>query len=311
MFRLFEKPFSKIDTEKKVEIAVLIGVCFLVYFFNLGRWDLWAPDEPRYAQIAREIVNRGDWILMHINGSVYGDKPPLFFWLVALSSYLWKGFTSFSARFPSALFGTLTVLLAFIFGGRLYSSRTGFFSSLILATSLLFAQFSTRANIDATLSFFVTASLVCFFLWYQDGKAEEIGRHRRIGSLLIYGFYVSMAFATLAKGPIGFILPLLVSLLYLFVQKDHKEIKRMKLVPGIPLLLAIVLAWYLPAVLMGGKAYVEQNLLKHTTEAYRSGWTHPQPFYYYLYTFPVAFLPWVFFLPSAIVLGWSRSKVEK
>jgi 4-amino-4-deoxy-L-arabinose transferase-like glycosyltransferase len=311
VFRLFEKLFSRIETEKRVQIAFLLGVCFLVYFFNLGRWDLWAPDEPRYAQIAKEIVNGGDWVLMHINGSVYGDKPPLFFWFIALSSYLWKGFTSFSVRFPSALFGTLTVLLVFFLGGRLYSSRTGFFSSLILATSLLFAQFSTRANIDATLTFFTTASLLCFFLWYQDGKDEEVRPHRRVRSLFIYGFYVSMAFATLAKGPIGFILPLLVSLVYLLVQKDYKEMKRMKLVPGIPLLLAIVLAWYLPAVLMGGKIYVEQNLLKHTAEAYRTGWTHPHTVYYYLYTFPVAFLPWAFFLPSAIVYGWSRSKVEK
>jgi len=81
------------------------------------------------------MLDRGDWILMHLNGGVYGDKPPLFFWLIALSSYLWQGFTSFSVRFPSAVFGTLTVLLTFFLGKRLYSSRTGFFSGLVLATS--------------------------------------------------------------------------------------------------------------------------------------------------------------------------------
>ena len=295
----------------RAQIIFLIGICLLLYFFNLGRCDLWAPDEPRYAQIAKEIVSRGDWILMHINGAVYGDKPPLFFWFVALSSYLWQGFTSFSARFPSALFGTLTVLLTFFLGKKLYSSRMGFLSGLVLATSLHFAYLSTHANIDATLTFFTTASLLCFFLWYQDWKTEEIRRHRRIRSLLIYGFYVSMAFATLAKGPIGFTLPLLVSLIYLFVRRDYREIRRMKLLPGIPLMVAIVLAWYLPAVFLGGKTYVEQNLFRHTTEAYRTGWTHPHPFYYYLYSFPIAFLPWVFFLPSAIVYGWSRPMIEK
>jgi 4-amino-4-deoxy-L-arabinose transferase-like glycosyltransferase len=308
---LFENPFSKIDTKEKVQIAVLLGVCLLVYFFNLGRSDLWAPDEPRYAQIAKEIVNRGDWILMHINGGVYGDKPPLFFWFIALSSYMWHGFTSFSARFPSALFGTLTVLLTFFLGRMLYSSRTGFVSGLVLATSLHFAYLSTRANIDATLTFFTTASILCFFLWYQDEKAEEIRRHRRIKSLLIYGFYVSMAFATLAKGPIGFVLPLLVSFIYLLIQKDFKEIKRMKLLPGILLLLAIVLAWYAPAVFLGGKTYLEQNLFRHTTEAYRTGWTHPQPFYYYLYSFPISFMPWALFLPGAIVYGFSKTTIGK
>ena len=294
-----------------VLIIFLIGICFLLYFFNLGRSDLWAPDEPRYAQIAKEIVNRGDWILMHINGTVYGDKPPLFFWFIAFSSYLFQGFTSFSARFPSALFGTLTVLLTFFLGKRLYSSWTGFLSCLMLATSLHFAYLSTRANIDATLTFFTTASLLCFLLWYQDAKGEGIHHHRHIRSLLIYGSYVSMGFATLAKGPIGFILPLLVSLIYLFVQNDYKEIKRMKLVTGVPLLLAIVLAWYVPAVFSGGKAYVEQNLFKHTTEAYRTGWTHPHPFYYYLYNFPVSFMPWVLFLPGAIVNGFSKTMIGK
>ena len=304
-----EKPFSKIDTEKKVQIAFLLGVCFLLYFFNLGRSDLWGPDEPRYAQIAKEIVDRGDWILMHINGGVYGDKPPLFFWFIALSSYLWHGFTSFSARFPSALFGTLTVLLTFFFGQKLYSSQTGFLSGLVLATSLHFAYLSERVNIDATLTFFTTASLLCFFLWYQDGKPEEIRHHRRVRGLLIYGFYVSMAFATLAKGPIGFVIPLLVSFIYLLIQKDFKEIKRMKLLSGIPLLLAIVLAWYAPAVSLGGKTYVEQNLFRHTTEAYQTGWTHPQPFYYYLYSFPISFIPWTLFLPGAIVYGFSKTTI--
>jgi 4-amino-4-deoxy-L-arabinose transferase-like glycosyltransferase len=311
IFRLLEKRFSKIYPQKWVQIAFLLGFCFVLYFFNLGRWDLWNPDEPRYAQIAREMVNGGDWILMHFNGGVYGDKPPLFFWLIALSSYLWQGFTSFSVRFPSALFGTLTVLLTFFLGERLYSSRTGFFSGLILATSLHFAHLSTRANIDVTLTFFTTASLLCFFLWYPYSKKEGIHHNQTIRNLLIYGFYVSMAFATLAKGPIGFILPLLVSLIYLLIQKDYKEIKRMKLLLGIPLFLAIVLAWYLPAVFLGGKTYLEENLFRHTTQAYGTGWTHPRPLYYYFYNFPLSFFPWTFFLPAAIVYGCSKMTIGK
>jgi 4-amino-4-deoxy-L-arabinose transferase-like glycosyltransferase len=301
--------FYKNNPPQWAQIIFLIAICFILYFFNLGQWDLWNPDEPRYAQIAREMVNRGDWILMHFNGVVYGDKPPLFFWLIALSSYLWQGFTSFSVRFPSAFFGTLTVLLTFFLGKRLYSSRTGFFSGLILATSLHFAHLSTRANIDTTLTFFTTASFLCFFLWYQYEKEEGVKRNRTVRNLLIYGFYVSMAFATLAKGPIGFILPILVSLIYLFIQKDYKEMKRMKLLPGVPLFLAIVLAWYLPAVFLGGKAYLEENLFRHTTQAYSTGWTHPQPLYYYLSHFPVSFLPWTFFLPSAIVYGFSKMTI--
>ena len=119
------------------------------------------------------MVNGGDWILMHCNGKMYADKPPLFFWLIAFSSFVWQGFSSFSVRFPAALFGTFTVLLTFFLGRRLYSSRTGFLSALILATSAHFFYLSTRANIDATLTFFTTASLLCFFLWYQYEERRE------------------------------------------------------------------------------------------------------------------------------------------
>jgi len=335
---LLEKPFSKIYPQKWVQIALLILFCIFLFFVNLNRWDLWNPDEPRYAQVAREIVNGGDWILMHFNGKTYGDKPPLFFWLIAFSSYLWQGFNSFSARFPSAFFGTLTVLFTFFLGRMLYSSRTGFLSGLVLATSLEFAYLSTRANIDVTLTFFTTAALFCFFQWYRSNsphlsplpggpayvaKATSAEWAEREGvrgpratranqnNMSIYGFYISMALATLAKGPVGFILPLLVSLIYLSLQKDWKAIKGMRLLPGMLLFMVIVLSWYLPAVVSGGRDYLQETLFKHTVDAYAKGWTHVRPIYYYLYNFPVDFMPWIFFVPAAVAYGYSREKMEK
>ena len=213
-------------------------------------------------------------------------------------------------RFPYALFGTLTVLLTFLIGKRLYSSRTGFLSGLILATVFEFAYLSTRGNIDATLTFFTTASLFCFFQWYQYGREEGI-RPRSLKGLSIYGFYVGMGLATLAKGPVGFILPLLVSLIYLVSQKDWRGIRRMKLLPGMLLFMIVVLAWYLPAVTRGGNVYLRETLFKHTVDAYAKGWTHVRPFYYYLYHFPLEFLPWFIFLPGAFVYGFSREVIGK
>jgi len=317
-----EKRFSRIYPQKWIQIAILIGFCVALYFLNLGRWDLWNPDEPRYAQVAREMVQGGDWILMHYNGKIYEDKPPLFFWFIAFSSILWQGFNSFSARFPSAFFGTLTVLLTFFLGKTLYASRTGFLSGLILATSPGFAFLSTRANIDATLTFFTTASLLCFFQWYQLGpdrpkkvrqaevevKVEEKGKMR---NLFIYGFYIGMALATLAKGPVGFILPLLVSLVYLVIQKDWGRIRKMRLFSGMALFLGIVLSWYLPALLKGGEDYLQATLFKHTIDRYSTGWSKGQPIYYYLYNFPRDFLPWTLFIPAAVAYGFSGEKMEK
>ena len=334
-----EKRFSNIYPQKWVQLLLLLGFCLILFFLNLGRWDLWNPDEPRYAQVAREMVQRGDWILMHFNGKTYADKPPLFFWLIGLSSYLCGGFTSFSVRFPAALFGTLTVILTFILGRSLYGSRTGFLSGMVLATSLEFIYLSTRANIDTTLTFFTTASLLCFFQWHRytpphlgseskrpsprgrvlstlpTGEREGVRGNwfgqRKIRNLFIYGFYISMALATLTKGPVGFVLPLLVSLIYLIIQKDWKGLKEMKLLSGMLLFVVIVLSWYLPAVLKGGKAYLNETLFHQTIDRYSRGWSHARPIYYYLYNFPVEFLPWFLFLPAAMVYGYSKEMFEK
>jgi 4-amino-4-deoxy-L-arabinose transferase-like glycosyltransferase len=311
-FGIMEQSLRK-WSEGQGAVFILIVFCLLIYAVNLGQWDLWNPDEPRYGQVAKEMVNRGDWIIMHRNGKMYTDKPPLFFWMIALSSFLWQGFSSFSVRFPSAVFGTLTVLLVFLLGKRLYTHRVGFVSGLILATSFEFAFLATRANIDATLTFFTTASLYCFFQWYYlvssdlsrlpSGKRDEARK-----TFYIYGFYVAMALATLAKGPVGFILPLLVGMIFLAIQRDWKKMKTMKLLPGMFLCVVLVLAWYLPAILQGGHVYLNETLFKHSLERYSSGWAHRRPFYYYFYNFPAQFLPWALFIPGAWAYGLSRKR---
>jgi len=129
-----------------------------------------------------------------------------------------------------------------------------------------------------------------------------------MGGLWFFGFYIGMALATLVKGPIGFILPLLVSLIYLIVQKDWKGIKGMRLLPGMLLFLVVVLIWYLPAVIAGGKPYLQETLFKHTVDAYARGWTHVRPFYFYFLYFPADFLPWTLFLPGIIFFGLSKRK---
>ena len=115
-----------------------------------------------------------------------------------------------------------------------------------------------------------------------------------------------MGLATLTNGPVWFIIPLLVSLVYLVIQKDWKGIKGMKILKGKLLFLVIVLSWYLPAVLKGGQGYLDQTLIHRTVGYYSEGWMHSKPIYFYLSNFPADFLPWIFFLPGAIVYGYSK-----
>jgi 4-amino-4-deoxy-L-arabinose transferase-like glycosyltransferase len=141
-------------------------------------------------------------------------------------------------------------------------------------------------------------------------KEGSVG-HGNSKNLFIYGFYVAMAFATLAKGPVGFLLPLLVSLFYLILQKDWRGIREMKLLTGMLLFLGLVLCWYLPAVWKGGRDYLNQTLFLHSIARYSQGWAKGQPIYYYLYDFPTGFFPWILFIPSAFVYAYSMKMVEK
>jgi len=303
-----EKPISKIFTSPRMQILILLSFLLFLYFFNLNRWDLWDPDEPRYAQVAKEMVTQSrDWILMHLNGKLYVDKPPLFFWLIGLSSYLWGGFTSFSVRFIPALFGSLTVILTYFIGKTLFSSAVGFISGLILATSLEFAYLSTRANIDSTLTFFTTLSLLCFVLWIKI-RMENPKQNNSLGGILLFGFYLGMGLATLTKGPVGFIIPLIVSLFFFIIQRDWNGIKGMRLFHGILLFFAIVLPWYVPAVFLGGEVFLKETLFKHTIQRYAEGWSHSRAFYYYFLNFPLDFIPWTLFIPGALVFHLSKRK---
>ena len=149
----------------------------------------------------------------------------------------------------------------------------------------------------------------------SSNGTSGISRHLRDPpvpkTLYIYGFYVGMALATITKGPVGFILPLLVALIYLVLQRDWKKMKEMKLLTGMLLFIVLVLSWYLPAVLKGGQVYLNETLFKHSLNRYAGGWSHVRPFYYYFYNFPAQFLPWTIFLPGAVVYGFSRENSTK
>jgi 4-amino-4-deoxy-L-arabinose transferase-like glycosyltransferase len=117
-------------------LFILLVFGGVLYFYNLGGWDLWNPDEPRYAQIAKEMLQGEGWIIPHLNSEVYLDKPPLFFWLMAATGTVIGGMNEFAARFPAALFALLTLPLLFFLGKKLFNEKGGGFAALILATNV-------------------------------------------------------------------------------------------------------------------------------------------------------------------------------
>ncbi|HUT83485.1 MAG TPA: glycosyltransferase family 39 protein, partial [Thermodesulfobacteriota bacterium] len=192
-----------------VVIIILLGV--LLYCYNISGWDLWNPDEPRYAQVAREMAETGQWMLPHLNGNVYHEKPPLVFWLVGLSFKVFGACTESTARFPIALLSVLVLVMTYVFGKTLFDPLTAFISSLILATNVEFFWLSRRLALDIPLALCILLSLISFYRGYKNEARKGV---------YYSAFFIFMGLGTLAKGPVGFILPLLTVIIYLLLKGE-------------------------------------------------------------------------------------------
>jgi len=276
-------------------LILLLIVGGIIFLFNIGGRDLWEPDETRYAAIAREMRWSGNWILPHLNGQIYAEKPPLFFWLINLSTFFFGSNNEFTNRFPSALAGLITLFMTFLFGEKLFNLRTGFLSSLVLATCFLFPQLSRWMMLDSLFTLFFLLALFYFYLGYE----EEEGRRRYY---FLAGLF--MGLGVLTKGPVAY-LAIPIFLIFAFFQKNLKKFWCRNLLWGCLLSVILVLMWWIPACWIGGKEYIHWILLKQAVGTYVEGGIHfhPQPFYFYFIRFPLEFFPWIVFLPTAFIFG--------
>ncbi|MGR3311023.1 MAG: ArnT family glycosyltransferase [Candidatus Brocadiales bacterium] len=312
---------SSIWTKTRLIIIILILFSSVLFLFDLGKRGLWAPDEPTYAQVAREMWVSKDFILPHLNGEIYSQKPPLLFWLIILFSLPFGDVTELSARLPSALAGIGCVIATFSLGKRFVSNKVGAIAALILSTNALFLWMSHRVAFDVVLTFFITMSLIYFLKGFSvethpfcrpersEGSPDEILRFAqndktiRINGRSKYFllFYVFLALAVLTKGPVGFIPPFIAVLLYLAVQKKLHFLRKMELGKGFAIFFLIVFSWVIAASIKGGHDYMNEILFKQNIGRFYDTWSHKRPFYYFFINFPLDFLPWTFFLPGAFI----------
>ena len=152
----------RVPTGRRAALALLFAAALLL-LTGLGATDLWAPDEPRYAHIAEELrsLRHGaqGLVVLHLNGEVYTQKPPAYFWLAAAAGAPLGRVTETAARLPSALAGISLVLLTFSFGRRLFGNGAGLLGAALLLTSFDFAWLARRAQLELLRALFETVNL--------------------------------------------------------------------------------------------------------------------------------------------------------
>lgn len=280
------------------DLALLALLGALLFLPGLGSRDLWNPDEARYAEVAREMHLSGSYAVPRLNGDVYTQKPPLLFWLIIASSFLTGGagdIGELSSRLPSALAAIGATLLVFRIGERLFNRRAAWIAAGAFATCFKILWQGRFGQIDMLLTFLVTLGVWFWVRGYTEGRPG-----------LYPLFFVATGLATLAKGPAGFLPPLLSIVAYLAIspdRRDRTELRRLRIGLGLLVYAAVVLAWLIPAGLSGGREYLDQIVFKQNVTRYADPWHHFQPWYYYLTLIPAEFFPWSFLLPTAIVAG--------
>src|SRR5436305_2440464 len=281
---------------KRAWVVLLVVVC-VVYFYGLGSVPLLGPDEPRYAEVARGMYERGDWVTPMLGGHTWFEKPALVYWMM-LAAFRVFGVTEFAARAGSALAGVLTVLLTGWVARRaeLVSGEGlrafGVTCAVVMASTLGLIVFARAASFDVILTATVTASLACFY-------GSEIERDERRRRKLLAGFYACVGVSLLAKGLVGVVVPAGVVGLYYLVRREWP--RKVGVVWGIPLCLAVASVWYAPVVARNGWPFVDQFFIQHHFARYVSDkYHHSQPFYFYLPVLLILALPWPFFLVGGV-----------
>src|SRR5437016_5438835 len=188
----------------------LAALTLFTFFFLLGSRSLNEPDEGRYAEIAREMVELGDWLVPHLWYEPHVEKPPMTYWTVAASMLVF-GRNEWAVRLPLALAGISGVWASYLWGRALGGRRVGLWSALILQSSLLYFVMARMLTTDILLTQFIAWSVYCFWQSWRslDADAPVTGQRAKTFFAWHLGGWVMRALGFLTKGPIALLVPIL------------------------------------------------------------------------------------------------------
>ena len=281
----------------------LLLLCYFIFFFNIGNYALMDVDETRYVSMARDMFHSKDFLTLYLNGEYFFEKPPLYFWGECLSFALFGKVNEFTARFPVALYGTLSTLLVYFTGKKIISRRYGFISALILATTLEFVMLAKFAILDIVVTTCIGFSVMFGFLTqFVNDKNKKY---------MWWLFYIFSGLAVMAKGIPGFVVPFAVMFFVTLYNKTFKQIfKPQYILPGFVLFFLIVLPWHIVMLKMHDPLFFNEYIMKHHINRFFSSSEidREQPFYFYFVTVLWGLIPWVF---SGIAVGITKLKTFK
>lgn len=294
------------DRNLLIEIVTVAGFCAFLQYFGAAAIGLTGADEPRYAQIAREMLARGDWVTPVLYGHAWFEKPVLYYWS-AMVSYKMFGVSDWAARLPAATFATAAVFGVYAFLRR-FARGAELDGALVTAASVALIGFARSAGPDMLLAASFTLAMLGWMAWRLTLTAEA--QETR----WLLAFYFFSALGMLAKGPVAPALAGLVVVVFSLARREPRTILRTLWLPGIALFLLVALPWYVVVQMRNPEFFrafiIEHNVARFATNLYQ----HRQPFWYYAPVLLIATLPWTVYWIAAVVEAaprlWRRSAGE-
>jgi len=304
-------------------IILILSTLYLCYFQNLGSLGLVGPDEPRYAWIARDMQETGDYITPRLYGKPWFEKPPLYYWSAALSFKLF-GVSETSARLPSAICALLATLALAWLALRLYGPETARWLLLLLPTTVGMIGFSHAAATDMPFAAMLTIATVFaagilgivdpqgFAIYTPKFSFYTNTRLADLTSLVFFGFFLGLA--VLAKGPAAIILSGGAVLLWAVFTKRWRNAFRCLHPVAITGFCLTALPWYILCARRNPDFFrvfiIEHNFNRFLTPQFQ----HVQPLWFYLPVVLIAFLPWTPLLIVSAFFGtlkvWHERKLS-
>ena len=270
------------------EWLLLLAFCVFFFFWQLSSFGLIGADEPRYAQVAREMSARRDWITPTLSNAAWLEKPPLYYWQTMLA-YRVFGVSDWAARLPSAIDAFLLVIAVYAFLRRF---RSGFEldGALMLATAAGIVGYARAASMDMALAATFTIALLVWYAWFVSGSQKCLA-----------AAYVFLALATLAKGPVAPFLAVVIIAIFASAQRNLKVARETLWFPGIAAFLMVTLPWYVMVQVRNPQFFrvfvLEHNLARFGTNLYH----HLEPFWYYAPVTLLGLVPWAAFVVAALI----------
>jgi len=269
---------------------LVLAAGFALFFLGLGNHDLWNPNEPVFAEGAREMMERGEWLVPYVNGRLYVDKPILYFWAILAASVPGGEVSAWSARLPSAIAALLTLWAVLVFGRRAFGPRAGLLAALVLATTPIFVWEARFAQMDPMLTLFMFLCIVCFH------RARD---HHTALWLAASGACAGLA--VLTKGPVGLVLPGAAALLVLVWDRDLRFLLRPAWLAGAAAFVGVAAPWFLVVGASGHGNWLQEFFFTQNVQRFVNPFDHARPFYYYGVRFVSDLFPWSLFLPLVLL----------